>query len=45
MRMLQLRITEFKNRNQNKKIKIKIRTPMPIKNCVQTVIIFYSNYH
>ena len=44
--MLQIRITEFKNRNQNKKIKIKTRTLMPIKNCVQTVIvIFYSNYH
>ena len=45
MRMLQIKIRQFKNKDKNKKIKIKIRTPIPIKNCVQTVIvIFYSNY-
>ena len=45
MWMLQIKIRQFKNQNRNKKIKIKLRTPMPIKNCVQTVIvIFYSNY-
>ena len=45
MRMLQIKIRQFKNKDKNKKIKTKIRTPIPIKNCVQTVIvIFYSNY-
>ena len=41
--MLQIKIRQFKNQNRNKKIKI--RTPVPIKNCVLTVIvIFYLNY-
>ena len=45
MWILQIKIRQFKNQNRNKKIKIKIRTPMPIKNCVLTVIvIFYLNY-